>query len=194
MAKKIEQTKEQQQLYNFLQKEVRKANYRLDRLEKILGSKEQWASRKLYDKLDSDMIQAINSSGHVTLSKKMSMTQLKAVRKAVENFNNSKTSTIKGIKEASINIRLGLKNSLSDEKNEISDEDTEIIFQIMGDINAKDFTARMKDSEFINLIQACIEQRWNKDKFVNQLLNYCNESNNLDLKEKSEKLYNKYFN
>lgn len=194
MAKKIEQTKEQQELYNFLQKEIKKANSRLDRIEKLTGSKETWATHKLYDKLDSDMIQAINSSGHISINKNMSLTQLRAVRKSVENFINSKTSTVKGIKQASINIKSGLKRSLSDETHEISDEDAEIVFQIIGDINAKDFTARMKDSEFINLISGCLEYRWSEEMFVNQLLDYCNESNNLDLREKAIILYNKYFN
>ena len=194
MAKKIEQTKEQQELYTFLQKEIKKANSRIDRIEKLTGSKETWATHKLYDKLDSDMIQAINSSGHISINKNMSLTQLRAVRKSVENFINSKTSTVTGIKQASKNIKSGLKRSLSDEKHEISDEDAEIIFQIMGDINAKDFTARMKDSEFINLISGCLEHRWSEDMFVNQLLDYCNESNNLDLREKAIILYNKYFN
>lgn len=124
----------------------------------------------------------------------MSATKMKAVLKYTENFLNSQTSTLKGIKQASKNIKTGLKRSLSDESHEVSDEDAELIFQIMGDANAKDFTARMKDSEFINLLEGCIENRWSKEEFVDQLLyTYINDTNNLDLKEKAEALYDKYF-
>lgn len=124
----------------------------------------------------------------------MSATKMKAVLKYTENFLNSQTSTLKGIKQASKNIKTGLKRSLSDESHEVSDEDAETIFQIMGDANSKDFTARMKDSEFINLLEGCIENRWSKEEFVDQLLyTYMTDSNNLDLQEKAETLYDKYF-
>lgn len=59
---KVEMNEEQKKLFSILEKQVKTANSRIDRIEKSTGKKDSWSTRILYSKLDTDKIQAINKS------------------------------------------------------------------------------------------------------------------------------------
>lgn len=99
MAKKIEMSKEEQKLYNDLVKLAKKANQRLLRLERLTGSQGQFDSKQLYDYLDSSTLNALTPASRIRVSKKYDIMQLKAIKKATEQFLESNLSTVKGIKE-----------------------------------------------------------------------------------------------
>ena len=99
MAKKIEMSKEEQLLYNELQKLAKKANQRLLRMERLTGSQGLFASKQLYDYLDSSTLNALTPASRIKVSKTFNLMQLKAIKKATEQFLESDISTVKGIKK-----------------------------------------------------------------------------------------------
>lgn len=81
------------ELYNELKKLVKKANQRLVRLERFTGRQNAWASKILRNKLDTAKLNAWTVKNRIRINKNMSITQLKGIKRATENFLNSKTST-----------------------------------------------------------------------------------------------------
>ena len=62
MAKIINQTPEESALYRDVLKLVKRANQRLLRIERLTGAKETFASKQLYDYLDSSVLNAKTKS------------------------------------------------------------------------------------------------------------------------------------
>lgn len=81
------------ELYNEIRKLIKRANQRLVRLERFTGRQNSWASKILRNKLDSEKLNAWTVKGRIRINKNMSKTQLHAIKRATENFLNSKTST-----------------------------------------------------------------------------------------------------
>lgn len=84
MAKKKEMTQEEQKLFNELKKLAKRANQRLVRLERLTGEKGLFASKQLYDYLES--VDGLSKQGRVRASKSFSETQMVAIIKATSNF------------------------------------------------------------------------------------------------------------
>lgn len=99
MAKKIEMSKEEQLLYNELQKLAKTANQRLVRLERLTGEKGTFASRQLYDYLGINELNAITSASRIRVSKTYNVQQLMAIKKATEQFLKSDVSKVSGVKK-----------------------------------------------------------------------------------------------
>lgn len=99
MAKKIEMSKEEQILYNQLQKLAKQANQRLVRLEKLTGEKGTFASKQLYDYLGINELDAITPASRIRVSKKYNIAQLKAIKKATEQFLKQEESKVSGVKK-----------------------------------------------------------------------------------------------
>ena len=98
MAKKIELTKEQQELFNELKTLAKRANQRLLRIERLTDQKGTFASKQLYDYLDSSTLQALSEKGRVRVSKSFSTTQMLAIKKATEQYLEDSTSQVAGVK------------------------------------------------------------------------------------------------
>lgn len=98
MAKKIELTKEQQELFNELKKLAKRANQRLLRIERLTNQKGTFASKQLYDYLDSSTLQALSEKGRIRVSKAFSTTQMLAIKKATEQYIDDRTSSVAGVK------------------------------------------------------------------------------------------------
>ena len=81
MAKKKEMTPAEQKLYNDLKKLAKRANQRLVRLERLTGEKGTFASKQLYDYLDSSTLNALTPSLRIKVSKTFNLMQLKAIIK-----------------------------------------------------------------------------------------------------------------
>lgn len=121
--KKIEMSKEEQQLYNELQKLAKTANQRLLRIERLTGLYSSFASKQLYDYLDSSTLNALTPSLRIKVSKTFNLMQLKAIIKATEQFLESKeVSTVSGIKK--------LRKSYSEKAGKtLSYEQVDILYQ-----------------------------------------------------------------
>ena len=97
-----------EELYKQLQKNVRSANAKLQRLRGHFGSEFGWAGQRLIDKLVIPAINAITDKGYIKYNKNLSVTQMRAIIKATSEFAKSKTSTVKGVRENIAKIQSGI--------------------------------------------------------------------------------------
>lgn len=180
MAKKIEMTRDESILFNELNKLAKRANHRLLRIERLTGKKETFASKQLYDYLSSSNLNALSKTGRIRVSKKYSMNQMRAVIKATKQYLASPTSTIKGIKQ--------YKQKVSDQAGmEIDFEKADVLFQARS--NYTWIYEYMTPSEFWAFVRVAKEYGWNKETFVNELLNYIDEIPDELLKNRIRDLY-----
>lgn len=112
MPKKIELSSDKQQLFNELKKLSKQANQRILRLERLTGAKETFASKKLFDYLSAEKLQAISKKGRVKISG-FDMEQMDAIKTALEDFLSSGYSTIGEIKKYKTKVEKAIGTSLS---------------------------------------------------------------------------------
>lgn len=125
--KKTPMSPEEKAIRDELAKEARRANALLQRLQGFYGDKRTYAGKRLLDKLSSDKVQGLSAKGLVKFNRNMPIAQAKAILKAVKQFNQSKTSTTKGVEETAKKTIKGLGANL-----DISISDAEKIYQFLG--------------------------------------------------------------
>ena len=169
-------------------KHVQEANSRLQSLSRKYGSR-TWASKKLFNRLDVSTLKAVKR-GRVNITKNMTMTQLTAVRNAVDQFLRSKTSTKKGIKQVSRQTKESIKRTLSLER-EIDDEDVEDFWRMFEENDFMYFAEKIDPSTLWIIIEDAKENNDSPEQFVERLRQYTTV-NDLDERERAIRLYNKY--
>ena len=190
MSKKIVLDSKRDKLYKQLRLEVKRANQRLVRLERKYGVN-TWASKKLQNRLNTDLVDSWTESGRIKLNKSMSITQLKAVAKATKMFLNSKTSTVGGVKQTIKNTKLGLKKIIENGEN-IPDDEIETIYDLMSDDYLRELSDYIPPSDLAVLLQESREKSDNEEDFTKRISNYIELGNDNDLKSKLTMIYNKY--
>lgn len=184
-------------LYNEVKKLVKRANQRLVRMERNFGV-DTWGSKKLRDELDTEPLKAWTSSHRIRINKSMDEIQLNAIKKSTSYFlDHPSYSTVKGIKQVIKKQKAGLKRSLSSpDPNEpdISDEDVETLYEFFGESYAPDIISKIPSSDLVSLmIEAKKVRQYRRRKyFFEQINDYINYGNDIDLKRKLGKLYRKY--
>lgn len=181
------------ELYEEVRKLVKKANQRLVRLERNFGVN-SWGSKKLRNELDIETLNAWTSSNRIRFNKKMTETQLNAIKKATQSFLSSKTSRVKGVKQVQKKQIEGLRRSLSSPDLIVSVEDTETLYNFFGEDYAADITSKLPGSDVIALmLEAKQTPQYRRRKyFFEQIENYIELGNDVDMKRKLGKLYRKY--
>lgn len=187
--------------YKKLLKEVRKANQRITRLTETFGER-SWATIGLYNKLEDPRVLALTPHGNVRINKKMSDARLKYIEQAVKDFNSpdTKTSTVRGAREAIKKTKESLKSHFSTLENgvkgelvtrSLTDEEVGRLYNIVEDKELRDMTQTFDPSEtWARLIQAK-EQNLNYDKFAELFSDDAN-INDVDVKEYLRYIYNLY--
>lgn len=94
MAKKKEMTNEELKLYNELNKLAKRANQRLLRIERLTKKKGLFASKQLYDYLES--VEGVSKTGRVRVSKSFTESQMVAIIKATKNFLEDTKNSLTG--------------------------------------------------------------------------------------------------
>ena len=179
MAKK-EMTSAEQKLYNDLKKLAKRANQRLVRLERLTGEKGTFASKQLYDYLDSSELQALSKAGRIRVSKQFSFTQLKAIIKATEQFLESPVSVTSGVKKK-------VKEYSEKAEKPISFKQADVLYK-----SGKNYTwiyEYMTKSEFWTFVKLAREQGWDKETFIEQIEGYNSREVDEELKADLEALY-----
>ena len=183
MAKRIEQTPDEAILYRDLQKLVKRANQRLLRVERETGKKGTFASKQLYDYLDSSDLKAVTKEGKISLKKGYNMTQMQAIKKATEQFLANKVSTVRGLKK--------FKREESKRAGEDLDYDQlDTIYQARH--NWSWILNYMTDSAFFTFVKTAKVAGWSVTKWVDELSMYIDEVKDEDLIFRLTELYN-YF-
>ena len=184
-------TKERAKLISETRKMVERANKRLKGLNNA-GYKGTWASKKLINRIDTKTLKAWSKKGKIKLSKNLTNTQLKAIQKATDQFLKSKTSTIKGIRDTESATIKSIQETLSDEKRGlVTKEDAEFYYDMFGNSDFNYFADQIGASTLWMLIDEAIEEDDTEDDWINRLARYIT-INDLDVRERCIRLYNKY--
>lgn len=191
MAKSIEMTPEQAKLFNELKKLSKRANQRLVRLERAFG-KDTWASKRLRNKLDIESLQAWTRTGRVKVNKSMTITQMKATIKATQQFLNSKTSRVKGVKEVRKTTISQIAKSIGTEEEELTDQEAETLFDLLSDDYVTDLTKYIPPSELWAIIEDARESNDTEQQFVDRISDYIYYGNDSDMINKLKIIYEKY--
>lgn len=174
---------------------VREVNARLNTLERRYKSG-TWASKRLKTRLGTSKLRAWSKSGRVKLKTNLSKAQLTAINKALTSFLNSKTSTKRGIEDVKRKQIEKIKERLSldeEEAEEITDEEAEFFYDMFGDDDFNDLSEKIGASALQAAIEDAIEANDSEDMFLQRLEWYGGvEMQDLDLREKAIRIYNKY--
>lgn len=184
-------TKERAKLMAETREIVSQANRRLKGL-KNAGYRGTWASKKLINRIDTKVLNAWKKEGKIKVNKNLNNTQLLALQKAVNQFLESKTSTIKGIREVADARIKGIQETLSDElRGRVSEEDAEFYYDMFEEDDFNFFADKIGASTLWMLIDDAKMMDASEDDWLSMLSNYIT-LNDLDLREKAIRLYNKY--
>ncbi len=183
----------QKELYNQNVELAQEVNRRLKGLRSAgyLGS---YASKKLRKRLDTEVLKSwtVDKGGKVKLSKNLTATQMMAVNKAMRQFLASKTSKARGIEQTRKETIKSLRKTLSQEDGELIDEeDAEMFYDMFADNDFDFFAEKIGSSELQMIIKDSIDANDSKDDWINRLSLYITMED-LDMRERAERLYEKY--
>ena len=177
--------KTSEQLYRELVRKTGQANRRISAIKKEFGSL-GWSGNKLKEKTEIALIDAWRSRG-IKVNKNMSETQMKATLKLLNNFLESKTSTIKGIKKVMREQQENLKTQL-----EITPEESQTLYSFFSDNDFNFITQYIQASDLFLLLQESKEQNDSTERWLDRVSGYLDYGQDEDLKRALISIYNKY--
>lgn len=177
-------------LYREAIRKTGQANKRLRDIKNEFGTL-GWAGKKLKEKVDISVLDAWRSKG-VKVSKSMSEKQLKAVIKAIDDFLQSKTSNVKGIKQTIKKSQDSLRKTLSTEDINVTAEESKTLYSFFEDTDFNTLVNYLGASETFALIQDAKESNDNSDEFISRIERYIMIGEDEDMKQSLENIYNKY--
>ena len=180
--------------YKSIVKDVRKANQRIRRIQSKYGDN-AWAVSNLTSKLNTNVIKAINPySGEIRINKRMSDAQLNAIRSATNEFLQSKTSKLTGIRQAKANMIDSLKSSLSieDENFYLTDKEAQALYKVVEDRNLRDTAEYIGASKLWDLMIDAKRKNATEDQWYEMLLNYNAFGKDLDAKNDLKRIFDLY--
>ena len=189
ITKKLSNKETLRNLEKETRKLVSKANARLDSLQRRYKSG-TWASKKLANRLSSNKLNMWTKKGKIKTGKNLTKTQLIGLNKAINQFLNSQTSTKKGISTWKKNQVESIKLNRSDDP-DFTEEDAEDFFEMFGDNDFDFFASKIGASALQEIIYDAMRENDSEDEFVARLSLYI-EINDLDIREKAIRLYEKY--
>lgn len=185
-------------LFRRVKEQVDKANARLRNLEKA-GEYNSWASKKLFDRLDTQtlkVLQRYRKGGkieRINLTRQLTNTQLIAIEKATRQFLVSKTSTIKGIKNVKTSTIKAIQTTLSEEDAvKVTEEDAQFYYKMLGESDFDFFADKIGASTLWTLIDSAKESNSSLNSWINTLSNYIEFKEDADVRDMAINLYNKY--
>lgn len=190
LTKKIGTGQQTDRLEKETRKLVNKANARLDSLQRRYKSG-TWATKKLANRLSSGKVKMWTKQGKIKLGKNPTKAQLLAVNKAAIQFLNSQTSTKKGIADVKRKQIAAIKKRRNIEDEYFTEQDAEDFYEMFGESDFRYFADKIGDSLLQQIIYDAIRENDSEDDFIDRLSQYI-EINDLDIREKAIRLYNKY--
>lgn len=92
-------SQEEKILNTELKKLISNANSRIKRIEKETKIQEGFGTKQLLDYLSSQPINAVTKSGYISMKRDYTLMQKKAIIKAIKDFKESGTGTVREIKK-----------------------------------------------------------------------------------------------
>lgn len=189
ITKKLSNKETSRNLEKETRKLVSKANAKLDSLQRRYKSG-TWASKKLANRLSSNKLNMWTKKGKIKIGNNPTKAQLIGLNKAINQFLNSQTSTKKGISSWKKNQIESIKLNRSDDP-DFTEEDAEDFFEMFGDNDFDFFASKIGASALQEIIYDAMRENDSEDEFVARLSLYI-EINDLDIREKAIRLYEKY--
>lgn len=189
LTARLSTTKSTDRLEKETRKLVSKANARLDSLQRRYRTG-TWASKKLANRLSSNKLNMWTKKGKIKTGKNLTKAQLIGLNKAINQFLNSQTATKKGISTWKKNQVESIKLNRSDDP-DFTEEDAEDFFEMFGDNDFDFFASKIGASTLQEIIYDAMRENDSEDEFVARLSLYI-EINDLDIREKAIRLYEKY--
>lgn len=190
-------TSEKLKMYRQTQEKLSQVNKKLQALSKG-GYSGTWSSRKLMNRLmggNIDVIDVTRRGKQITglkASKRLTKTEMVAIQKASQQFLVSKTSTIKGIKSVREQTISSLRGTMSTEKKELTNEEAEFLYDMLGDNDFDDFVSKVGASTMWNLIEDAKDAGDTQQGFLARLERMAITLEDKDLREKAMRIYEKY--
>ena len=162
------------------------------------GYSNSWASKTLFNKLGTNKINIIknNKIDVGKISKTSSMSNLTYIKKALNDFKASKTSTVKGIKSRIVDERQFIAEQTDNQEfaNDLTDEEIGKIYEVFNDTDYKQLTeSGMYDSdEIFTFITTAKEQDYGIRKFQNMVKTYSEDSPDVETRRMFKNIYDKY--
>ena len=180
-------------LYEQTLKQIREVNSLLNSLERHHKTR-TWATKKLINRLNNNVIDIWqDSKGRLKIPKKVSQTKLIAIRKALTQFINSKTSTNKGIKsvkDKTIQSIIESMTSIEDEE-KVDEKDAEFYYSMLGNSDFDYFSDKIQASTLWVEIEDSITNNDSERDWISKLENY-GTINDEESRQKAIRLYQKY--
>lgn len=181
-----------------VRKQVEKANERLRNLKRG-GEYNSWASKKLFSRLDTKSLDALEKTRkgkivqRIRVPRDVTNTQLRAIQKATRQFLTSKTSTSKGIRVTKNNTIKAIQKTLSLEQGKkVTEEDAEYYFDMLSNKDFDWFNDKIGASSMWSLIDDAVENEDSASDWISRLEKHAMTMNDLDAKERAMRLYEKY--
>lgn len=186
--------RDRQILLNQVKKVANKVNARLRSLNRAGFKSGTWSSKKLVDRLNTNLLRSYNNkTGRVKIRKNTTVRELITINKSLINFLNSETSTSKGINDVRKRTIETLSRTLSDFDNDVSYEEAEALYDMLEN---KDFTYIVDEigaSEAWALFDESIERDETETEFIIKMQAYLpNVKENQRLYNRLSRLYEKY--
>ena len=150
-----------------------------------------WASKKLYDRIGSSYIK----NNQVSINKGISLTELRLVNKALKNFLDSKTSTIKGILEVEKQTKQNISNLVDNfDEEELSNEDVNTLYDFFTDSDFQDVIRYIPPSDLYILLVDSKRNNDSNNDFLKKIEMYIDKDSlysDRDMKDKLIRIYEK---
>lgn len=183
---------------------IKRANRQIKAIENNYG-KESWAVKKLKSRLDGQ--KNMLKSGMISTRKNISDLEKKATLKAVNQFLESKTSKVTGIKEIEKRIKSNIKEYTSkrNKKGEViettSKQDIENLYRLFEDKDFQDLSKYIPPSDIQIFAEEIVRKKRKgtselkaKNYFIKQINKYAEGSNDMEINQTLNKLFDKIYN
>lgn len=170
----------------------KQANKQIKDVEKTIGEN-TWAVRKLRDRLESETVRAFSEHHNVLANKKMSITQLRAVNKALQQFMSSKTSTVAGIEEVRQEVIQKISKTLTEDRGRnISYDEAETLYNMFTDNDTDELIKDMGASAFWDVLESAKEASDSEEQFADRIARYAQREIDVDMRRKISNICYKY--
>ena len=154
-----------------------------------------YSAKKLKSNLNVDKLGAWNNKKNIVkLKSNLSKQQLINIDKMLKRFQNSKTSSKKGLKELEEFKRQNLIEQTDNEDfvNSLTKNQVNKLYSAFDDPDYKTVIDQIDPSDLFYLMLAAKSENWNLTTFRKELENYMNTSNDKDLRDSIKTIYDKY--
>ena len=190
----VDPTKEKKKLLRTLKVQVKETNKRLRQLDRK-GFYNSFSSRKLFERLGSGKINALEKLGEkvigIKIKKNINMTEINAILRATSNFLKSATSTPYKTRQVIKRTKDSMFKTLKMKEDSLTMEDIEDYYNMLGDKDFDYFNEKIGASEMWAIIDDAIEAGDDKNQFLKRM-NSLISLNDSDLVKKAINLFNKY--